>query len=88
MGPQQVEKSKVKIPSNINSNLILGSLATLIAITPYIFYSYERVLRPKRSGTLFCLHIEAGYYASALEAFWTMMGKFIPFYKSTIILYL
>jgi len=62
------------------TNLILGSIiATLIAITPYIFYSYESVPDERIWNTFFGTY-RSGYYESAAIAFWTMMGKLVPLY--------
>ena len=62
------------------ANLILGSIvATLIAITPYIFYSYESVPDEKIWNT-FLFTYRSGYYESALASVWTMMGKLVPLY--------
>ncbi|MBT8394329.1 MAG: hypothetical protein KJN66_05700 [Bacteroidia bacterium] len=62
------------------SNLILGSIvATLIAITPYIFYSYESVPDEKIWDT-FLFTYKSGFYESALMAAWTMMGKIVPLF--------
>lgn len=62
------------------NNLILGSIvATLIAITPYIFYSYESVPDEKIWHT-FLFTYRSGYYESAIVSIWTMMGKIIPLY--------
>lgn len=62
------------------ANLILGSIvATLIAITPYIFYSYESVPDEKIWNT-FLFTFESMYYENANVAIWIMMGKIIPLY--------
>ena len=62
------------------ANLILGSIvATLIAITPYIFYSYESVPDEKIWHTFFGSY-RSGFYESAIVSIWTMMGKLVPLY--------
>jgi len=62
------------------TNLILGSIvATLIAITPYIFYSYESVPDEKIWDTLLFTY-KSGYYENANIAFWIMMGKILPLF--------
>ena len=73
-------KLKFHETDNKKRNLILGSIvATLIAVTPYIFYSYESVPDEKVWDTfLFSYH--SGYYESALASIWTMMGKIVPLY--------
>lgn len=61
-------------------NLIVGSIiATLIAITPYIFYLYESVPDEKIWNT-FLFTFESMYYENANVAIWIMMGKIIPLY--------
>ena len=61
-------------------SLILGSIiATLIAITPYLFYLYESVPDDKIWDT-FLFTYNSGYYDSAFASVWTMMGKLIPLY--------
>lgn len=61
-------------------SLVTGSIvATLIAITPYLFYLYESVPNTKVWDTfLFTYH--SGSYDSAFASFWTIMGKLIPLY--------
>ena len=60
--------------------LIVGTIiATLIAITPYIFYLYESVPDEKIWNTFFGTY-RSGYYESAAIGIWTMMGKIIPIY--------
>ncbi len=62
------------------NNLIVGSIvATLIAVTPYLFYLYESVPDEKIWNTFFGSY-RSGYYESAAIAIWTMMGKIIPLY--------
>jgi uncharacterized membrane protein (DUF485 family) len=77
------KSEKIKSKSQLTdkkTNLILGSvIATLIAITPYIFYSYESVPDEKIWDT-FLFTYKSGYYDSALASVWTMMGKLVPLY--------
>lgn len=58
--------------------LILGSIvATLIAITPYLFYLYESVPNEKIWNTfLFTYH--SGFFESANVAMWILTSKAIP----------
>ena len=73
------QKSKSLLKDK-KSNLILGSIvATLIAITPYIFYSYESVPDEKIWDT-FLFTYNSGYYESAIVSVWTMMGKIVPLF--------
>ncbi len=72
-------KSKSQLTDK-KTNLILGSIvATLIAITPYIFYSYESVPDERIWDTFFGTY-RSGFYESAAIAIWTMMGKIVPLY--------
>ena len=73
------QKSKSR-QGDKKSSLILGSIvATLIAITPYIFYSYESVPDEKIWDT-FLFTYRSIYYESANVAFWVMMGKIVPLF--------
>ncbi|PSG92013.1 hypothetical protein C7H61_05395 [Mesoflavibacter zeaxanthinifaciens subsp. sabulilitoris] len=71
-------KSKFQLTDN--KSFILGTIvATMIAITPYLFYSYESVPDRKIWDT-FLFTYDSKYYGSALAGVWTIMGKFIPLY--------
>ncbi len=73
-------KLKYQRTDNRKNKLILGSIvATLIAITPYLFYLYESV-PDERIWDTFIGSYRSGYYESAAIAIWTMMGKIIPLY--------
>ena len=62
------------------SNLIFGSIiATLLAITPYLFYLYESVPDEKIWNT-FLFTFNSEYYESANVAVWVLLGKIIPLY--------
>ena len=59
-------------------NLILGSLiATLIALTPYLFYSYENVPSTPTWDTFFGT-FHSHYLEDANAAAWVMMMKLVP----------
>ena len=63
-----------------NKSLIAGSvIATLIAITPYIFYLYESVPDEKIWNT-FLFTFESHYYLNANAAVWIFMMKGVPLY--------
>ena len=63
-----------------NKNLVIGSIiATLIAITPYLFYLHESVPDVKTWHT-FLFTYNAGHYDSASIAIWVLLGKLIPLY--------
>ncbi len=65
---------------NVNRSLIVGSVvATLIAITPYIFYSYNSVPDEKIWDTIF-FTFKSNFYESANMFAWVFMGKFLPLY--------
>nr|WP_233192496.1 hypothetical protein [Gaetbulibacter sp. 4G1] len=60
--------------------LVIGSLlATLIAITPYLFYLYESVPNAKSWDTFFGTY-NSGWFESANVAMWVLTGKLIPLY--------
>ena len=66
--------------TNSNRSLILGSvIATLIAITPFLFTLYESVPDTKVWDT-FLFTYNSNWYESARVAAWTMMNKLIPLY--------
>lgn len=61
-------------------SLIVGSIiATFIAITPYIFYTYESVPDDKIWDT-FLFTFESKFYESSNIAFWIFMMKGVPLY--------
>ncbi len=77
---QKLKEVKSKFQDTDNKSLILGGIvATLIAITPYIFYSYENVPDQQVWDT-FLFTYDSKYYESALTGIWTLMGKLIPLY--------
>ncbi|MBT8266952.1 MAG: hypothetical protein KJO41_08205 [Bacteroidia bacterium] len=58
--------------------MIVGSIiATLIAITPYIFYLYESVPDVKVWNT-FLFTYDSKYYESVQLVAWTLTGKIVP----------
>jgi hypothetical protein len=61
-----------------SKSLLTGSLiALLIALTPYIFYSYESFPDVK-SWETFLFTYNSNFYESVKISVWTFMGKFIP----------
>ncbi|WP_345274518.1 hypothetical protein [Flaviramulus aquimarinus] len=69
-----------KEKSKSNKNLVIGSIiATLIAITPYLFYLHESVPDTEVWNT-FLFTYSSGYYDSAQIAIWVVLGKLIPLY--------
>ncbi|WP_241748728.1 hypothetical protein [Aestuariibaculum suncheonense] len=60
--------------------MIIGSIiATLIAMTPYLFYLYESV-PDQRIWNTFLFNYESKYYESAFVLAWTLTGKIIPIF--------
>ncbi len=78
---QKLKKPQSKLWTNSNNkNIILGSvIATLIAITPYLFYLYESVPDTKIWDT-FLFTYNSGYLENANTAMWVLTGKLIPLY--------
>ena len=73
------QRSKFQVTNN-NRSLILGSvIATLIAITPFLFTLYESVPDTKVWNT-FLFTYDSNYYESANVAAWTLSSKLIPLY--------
>ena len=71
-------KSLVKDKKSYNKSLITGSIiATIIALTPYIFSLYEGVPDQKVWDT-FLFTYESGYYESVYVVTWTLMNKVVP----------
>ncbi len=61
-------------------SLVIGSIiATLIAITPYLFYTYESVPDEKIWNT-FLFTFESHFYENANVAIWVIMMKTVPLY--------
>jgi len=82
MDKQQPTLKNLKSESQYadNKSLVIGSLtATLIAITPYLFYLYESVPAEKVWDTfLFTYHSQS--YNNANVAMWLLTGKLIPIF--------
>lgn len=75
-------KNLKKLPSADRGGKLLKSgslIATLIAITPYLFYLYESVPQDKVWDT-FLFTYDSKVYESANLAMWILTGKLIPFY--------
>jgi hypothetical protein len=78
---QELIKPKSKSQTKTQSkNIVIGSIiATLIAITPYLFYLYESVPDGKVWNT-FLFTYRSGFYEAANVGIWVLMGKLIPLY--------
>ncbi|MAZ72686.1 MAG: hypothetical protein CMC70_06030 [Flavobacteriaceae bacterium] len=73
-----MKQQNSKSTKQISSSLVRGSfIALLIAITPYIFYTYESFPQTKVWET-FLFTYEANWYQKVNVSVWTMMGKFVP----------
>ena len=83
MDNQQLKSRKQKLKfqvTNSNRSLILGSVvATLIAITPFLFTLYQSVPNTKVWDT-FMFNYDSKWYESAYTAAWTLTNKLIPLY--------
>jgi len=63
-----------------NKSLVVGSLiATLIAITPYLFYLYESVPAEEVWDTFLFTYNSGGFH-DANVAMWLLTGKLIPIF--------
>lgn len=72
------QKSKFQVKENSAKSLVYGTIiATLIALTPYIFTFYESVPNIKVWDT-FLFTYSSNYYTSAQITAWTLMNKLIP----------
>jgi len=61
-------------------NIVVGSIiATLIAITPYLFYLHESV-PDKKVWNTFLFSYNSGFFESANVAMWVLTGKIIPLF--------
>ncbi|MEN3324103.1 hypothetical protein VP395_10215 [Mariniflexile soesokkakense] len=75
---QKLTEVKSKFHQKDNKSLIVGSIiATIIAITPYLFYLYESVPDVKVWNT-FLFTYNSGYFESANVAMWILTSKLIP----------
>lgn len=75
---QKLKKQKLEFLPQDRKGLLLGSIiATLIAITPYLFYLYESVPSEKVWNT-FLFTYDSGYYQDANVSMWVLTSKIIP----------
>ncbi|WP_298238298.1 hypothetical protein [uncultured Algibacter sp.] len=69
-----------KSTSPSQGNIVIGSIvATLIAISPYLFYLHESVPDTQIWDT-FLFTYNSGYYESVNLVFWVLAGKLLPLY--------
>lgn len=77
---RESKKQKLSYLREDNKSVVTGTIiATLIAVTPYLFYLYESVPDVPVWDT-FLFSYESPYYGSALTVAWTLAGKIIPLY--------
>jgi hypothetical protein len=75
---QKLKKVKSSQTQTDRQSLVLGSIvATFIAATPYLFYTYRSVPSTKIWDT-FLFTFESHYYEDANAAVWSFMVKLIP----------
>lgn len=76
--PQKLKKQKSKFLLQDKKSIIVGSIiATIIAMTPYLFYLYESVPDVKIWHT-FLFSYNSGFYESANTSMWVLTSKAIP----------
>lgn len=75
---QKLTKIQSKFLQEDKKSLIIGSIiATILAITPYLFSLYDSVPKSKVWDTfLFTYH--SGYFENANTAMWILTGKAVP----------
>ncbi|WP_412985138.1 hypothetical protein [Pontimicrobium sp. IMCC45349] len=75
---QKLKKVKSSQTQTDRQSLVLGSIvATFIAATPYLFYTYRSVPSTKIWDT-FLFTFESHHYEDANAAVWSFMVKLIP----------
>src|SRR5690606_29772115 len=75
---QKLKEQKLKYHQQDRKGLLTGSvIATLIAITPYLFYLYESVPADKVWNT-FLFTYDSGFYNDANVSIWVLTGKIVP----------
>lgn len=75
---QKLKKRRLDQTHTDKRSLVLGSIvATFIASTPYLFYTYRSVPDTKVWDT-FLFTFESHYYEDANAAIWSILVKLIP----------
>ncbi|MFH6769277.1 hypothetical protein V8G56_11055 [Gaetbulibacter aquiaggeris] len=73
-----MKKQELKFLQQDKKSIIVGSIiATIIAMTPYLFYLYESVPDVKVWHT-FLFSYNSGFYESAYTSMWVLTSKGIP----------
>lgn len=77
---QKLKDQKSKFQQIDKKSLVLGSIiATILAITPYLFTLYDSVPNTKVWDTFFGTY-NSGYFQSANTAMWIITGKAVPLF--------
>ena len=77
---QKSKRRKERLSINNRNGLVIGSItATLIAITPYLFYLHESVPDVKVWNT-FLFTYDSKAWESAQYAMWVMTSKLLPLF--------
>ena len=75
---QKLTETQSKYRQVDRKSLIIGSIiATILAITPYLFSLYDSVPKSKTWDT-FLFTYNSGYFENANTAMWILTGKAIP----------
>jgi len=76
--PQKLKELQSKFLQEDKKSLVIGSIiATIIAITPYLFTLYDSVPTTKTWDTFFGTY-QSGYFKNANTAMWVITGKAVP----------
>lgn len=77
---QKSKNQELSYQGTNKKNLVLGSIvATLIALTPYLFNLYESVPDVKVWNTFFGTY-ESNHYGSVFVLAWTLTNKLVPLF--------
>lgn len=77
---QKKESEKIKLEGQTKNsrNIYVGTfVAIIIAVTPYLYYSYESVPRTEIWDTFLFTYESIGY-KNANDFAWLFLGKFVP----------
>ncbi|WJJ95466.1 hypothetical protein [Algibacter luteus] len=78
--PQKSKEVKLSLLPEDKRSLVTGTVvATLIAVTPYLFYLYESVPDNQIWDT-FLFTFNSNFYENAKTAVWILTGKLVPVY--------
>ncbi|HET8837859.1 MAG TPA: hypothetical protein VFM82_02570 [Flavobacteriaceae bacterium] len=71
-------QNKISTKTKLRSLLTGSIVAIIIAMSPFIFYSYKG-FPTTRTWETFLFNYESNYYESVYVTAWTLMSKFVPF---------